>query len=440
MAMLSVPAWRIWLRAIARFVSLQLAIQLVGFVTGLVIIRMLPVNEYGTFALLTAVMMIVQQLADTGTGSALASLGGAHLADRPRFLGLVRGIGGMRLHLAAVVLLLLPLLAFGNALFPILVVGEWTPTPLVSVALSLWVAGLLWFWAWPQVRIDVLGAALRLEGRAALAQRVELGVSGARLLVFAALGLAAPISHMLWLVVTAWVAFLFVHALALRLAHRPIRSDDAHFLPEDRAETRRLVRAQILYNALFVAQGQFALLALAFWGTNFRVGEFGALGRLAAVFTVFNALQNGLILPAFARLPAEPARLQQRFHQVALAGLGVGLALWWFTWLFPQPLLWLLGDHFQGRSAEFAWLMAGHAVLYLGSVLWSLNYARGWIEGSWLVPLSALAVQLAGCAWLNPSTVLGAAQLVLLSALPAIPLQFWLMRRGVRGLRLRAES
>lgn len=390
---------------------------------------MLPVDTYGQFALFTVIMMIVQQLADTGTGSAFASLGGAHLADRTRFLGLLGGIDRARQNLAACALLALPVVSLGLAERIPSLVPFWE-TRWLSVVI---VTNLLSLWAWPQVKIDLLGAALRLEGKAAQAQRVELGVSAARLLAF--LGLAQVGGQMaVALALPLWVGFLFGHAAALRAVHGEVAARRVDFATEDRLELRRLLWAQAPYNLLFVLQGQFAFLALALFGSAFRMGEFGALGRLAAVFTVFNALQNSLILPAFARLPAEPGRLRQRFYQVAWAGLGVGLALWWFTFLFPRPLLWLLGEHFEGRTAEFAWLMAGHAALYLGSVLWSLNYARGWVGGSWLVPLSALAIQLAGCAWFDVSSVLGAAQLVLLSALPAIPLQFWLMHRGLASL------
>ncbi|MBS0659721.1 MAG: hypothetical protein JSR82_15885 [Verrucomicrobia bacterium] len=426
------PAWRIWLRAIAQFVSLQLVIQFLGFATGLLLIRLLSPGDLGLFTLMTSALATVQLLADTGTGSGLAALGGRCQDQPARFAGLLRAVDELRRRLSAIASLAVVPIYFAAARRPDLEL--W---PLQALLLACCFS----FWAWPTVKVDVLSASLRLRGDAARAQAVELGVAAVRLAAVAALNLpvAAPLRgfdlsgltevFLFWLFVL-WGALWFLHVFLLR------RSDtgwsrQAQPEAEDRRALRGLVRAQLGHNLLFVSQGQLAVLLAVALGSTAVAGEFGALSRLAAVFTVFNALQNGLILPAFARLAPEPALLRRRFAQVTWAGFGVGAGLWWLTWLFPQPLLWLLGAPYAHLEVELAWLMAAHALLYLGSVLWSLNYARGWVQGSWAVPLAALAAQGLGLFWIDAGTARGAAQLLVCSALPALPLQWWLMHRGL---------
>lgn len=438
-----IPAWRIWLRAIAQFVSRQAIIQLLGFATGLLLIRLLPPESFGLFTLMTSALMTVQLLADAGTGSGLASLGGRCLDQPTRFAGLLQAVDRKRQNLTALALLAVVPIYLAAILPPVFgKARDW-------LSFSLPLAICFSYWAYPTVKIDVLSAALRLRGNAARAQHLELGVAAVRLGVVAAILLLlrsvsndAAAGHgefLVWLLFMFWGALWLLHATLLRASDTGWSAQaDPH--PEDRTTLRSLVRAQLAHNVLFVSQGQLAVLLATALGSAAVTGQFGALSRLAAVFTVFNALQNSLILPAFARLPADPALLRRRFTQVALAGAGVALGLFWLTWLFPRPLLWLVGAPYAHLEVELAWLMAAHALLYLGGVLWSLNYARGWVHGSWAVPLAALVAQLVALVWVDAGTARGAAQLLVCSALAALPLQWWLMRRGLATVETEATA
>lgn len=414
----SPPAWQVWLRAIARFVSLQTAIQLVGFLTSVVLIRALAPEFYGYLAVVLAAGMAVQQLADTGTGSALASLGGQAREDRVRFSGLWRGVLEWRTMLALGAVLLVVPCYFPRAAAAIVA------QPVLVLLLVL--PGLIWVAT--QSNLDVHQGVLRLAGRTELVQQIDLVSSVLRL------GLV-----LLWGgdLVAAGLIFLgttIAQTIATRLALRSIVDPRQPMLDEDRRSLRQTFWAQLPYNLLFVTQGQLALLLIAATGAATSLGEFGALSRLAAVFTVFNALQNGLILPAFARLAPDPVLLRRRFREVAIAGFALGAGLWWFTWLFPRPLLWLLGAPYAHLEIELAWLMGAHALLYVGSVLWSLNYARGWVQGAWTVPLASLGAQVAAAQFVQPATTRGAIFLLVFGALPALPLQFWLRNRGLAQL------
>ncbi len=418
-----------WIGAIAKFLGLQLGVQALGFVAGLVLVRGLSAETYGWFTLLTGLLTTVQLLADTGSGSALASVGGRVWPEPERFHALLQTVAFFRRNIAALAFVLT---ATVYALS--LPAGQ---KPLLSVAAAL--VAVLAAAVFTQVRCDVFGPALRLVGRATATQQIDFAANAARIACFAAILLTVETSggtdfRILLGCLAAVVGVQWLQGTALHRALRPYLVPGLACLMADRVSLRGLFRAQVVYNLLFCVQGQLGLLLLAAHGAARALGDFGALGRVAAVFTIFNALQNGLILPAFARVASDAGQLRRRFWFAAGAGAALAVALGWFAWLFPRPFLWLIGEQYLHLELELGWMMALSALAYLGAVLWSLNYARGWVRGSWAIPLASLAVQAAAVPWVDFSTVRGALILGCIGALPALPLNIWLMSRGLSDL------
>src|SRR5262249_47721352 len=77
--------------------GVQTALQVLAFVTGLVIIRVLAVHEYAFYTLAMAALGTMSVLSDCGVSQAVLSSGGRVWRD-PDALGAVVG-GGMRLRM-----------------------------------------------------------------------------------------------------------------------------------------------------------------------------------------------------------------------------------------------------------------------------------------------------------------------------------------------------
>lgn len=82
---------RIWsLTRIGAFVGLnQLAIQALGFVSALLIIRLLPVDEYAHYTLAISFLMTAIALADGGVATGVMSEGGKVWSQRPKLANVV---------------------------------------------------------------------------------------------------------------------------------------------------------------------------------------------------------------------------------------------------------------------------------------------------------------------------------------------------------------
>lgn len=301
-------------------------------------------------------------------------------------------------------------------------------TPVVHIVLIV-AAVVVTLWA--QLQFDALAAAPRLAGEVGRVQRIDLAGNALRLGVILALvavgALNAPLAVATGSALALWQWFRIRPAVA-DLADLQAKPDEA-----DRAALLSLARSQLANTIFFCLQGQIGLWIIAGFGNTRGVADLGALGRLAFLLTIPNAIQNHLILPRFARLPAERPLLARRYGQVVGVAALAALGMWALTAAFPEALLWLLGPSYAHLQRELPLLMASAALAYFASVLWSLNFARAWVRWSWLnIPL-ALAIQAACVSWLDLSTVRGVILFGLFPSLASIGLNFWLSRRGLRA-------
>lgn len=71
--------------------------------------------------------------------------------------------------------------------------------------------------------------------------------------------------------------------------------------------------------------------------------------------------------------------LAKRYLQIlGLAGT-ISVILCLIAFLFPKPLLWLLGPKYQSLQAEVGWTVAGSCLSYVGGVMWIMHAARKWV-------------------------------------------------------------
>lgn len=151
---------------------------------------------------------------------------------------------------------------------------------------------------------------------------------------------------------------------------------------------------QIYPNAAFTCvQGQLAVWLISSFATTSEVADFGALSRLAFIFTAFNGPLVHAISPAFARCPPNPRRLTFiLLTSCGLVALLSGLLLL-LAATFPQALLIILGSQYTSLETELLWIIAMMGINSLMQTIWQLNVARGWVTSlTWNIPL-VVAVQ-----------------------------------------------
>jgi len=142
-------------------------------------------------------------------------------------------------------------------------------------------------------------------------------------------------------------------------------------------------------------------------GNAERVAEVGALGRLAAIFSIIGAVSAALVQPYFAR-QKHHAELSatflaaNAFFAVLLAVL-VGLSV-----SVPEVLLWVLGSQYSGLRTELLWLVVSATFAAWGGALYSLGASRGWVQPVGLTITGGVLAIVLGVSLVDVSTVRGA--------------------------------
>lgn len=94
-----------WIKLISKFVSIQLVVQALGFLSGILLVRTLSKEEYAFFTLANTMQGAMNVLADSGISSALSAIGGKVWQNPYRFGQLINTAMKWRYRLAFIAIL-----------------------------------------------------------------------------------------------------------------------------------------------------------------------------------------------------------------------------------------------------------------------------------------------------------------------------------------------
>ena len=407
-------------RIVGSFATVQVMVQLIGFLSGILLVRYLDQREYAYFTIANTMQGTINVLADIGISIGLVSIGGRVWQDRNRFGQLITTGLKMRRKLgAAAIIVITPIL------FYMLVKNG--ASLLYTVALiAVVLAGLL-----VQLSVGVLSVVPRLHSDIGKIQTIDftgsvvrLALIGGAMLLFLNAGLAVAIGS---------ATILLQYVLLRRYVGRVVDLGAPENI-EDRAAMRGFIKNQAANAIFFCLQGQITIFLISFFGTRASsVAEVGALGRLAMIFAVFSNLLTNIFAPAFARCQS-PRRLRWQFAAIVGGVTAFSCAVVGAAALFPDAFLFVLGGKYAHLDRELVLMVAGAVAGVLTGTFWALNSSKAWIAGAWLyVPLT-LATQAALIPFTDFSSVRGVLIFNLISAVPNLLLNAVLSYRGFRSL------
>ena len=407
-------------RVVGNFAAVQAIVQVVGFLSGILLIRHLDQREYAYFTIANTMQGTLNVLADIGISVGLVSIGGRVWQDRNRLGQLIKTASNLRRKLGAIAAIVItPILFF-------ILVKNGAPIPYTLVLIALVLAGL-----GVQLALGVLGVVPRLLSDIRRIQTIDLVGAAVRLLVLVTLMFLFLNSAV---VVAVGSATLLLQYWMMRTYAGRVIDLDAPENEEDRAAMQRLIR-HLAANAIFFCfQGQITVFLISFFGRDISsVAEVGALGRLAMVFTVLTNLLTNVFGPAFARCH-DPKRLRWQYAAIAGGVTAFSVVLVSAAVLFPGAFLFVLGGKYAHLERELVLMVSGAVIGALTGTFWTLNASKAWIAGSWLyIPLT-LTTQIALIPITDFSSVRSVLLFNLLSALPNLLLNLALSIRGFRSV------
>jgi O-antigen/teichoic acid export membrane protein len=417
-----VPRERIRARArtLSQFVTVQVAVQLLGVASGILLVRALSQAEYAYFTLANSMQATMSILADSGISIGLSSIGGKVWQDRDRFGQLINTALRLRRYLACIAALAVtPILAW-------LLISNGAPGMYAGVITLTVLVGVNY-----QLLTGVLMVVPRLHSQIKRVQALDSIAAATRLALLA-------VAYFIFLnaAVAIWATIVSV-ILQYVVLNRWAASGIDTGAPVSRADQREMlgiVKHQAPNAVFYCFQGQLTVWLISIFGNTKSIAEIGALGRLSMIFSVIGAVMTSIVLPSFARCQA-PRELRARYFQVCGGFCFLGLLLVAASAFFPDQFLWVLGSKYAHLRNELLLMMIMAAFNALVAAMWSLNSTKAWIKYSWLnIPLVILT-QAALLLVINVSTIHGVLWFGILSLLPTFLLNSGLSYRGLSEKR-----
>jgi len=412
--------WLGWFRLLARFASVQLVIQFLGFLSGILIVRHLSKPEYAWFTIANALVSTMGMLADSGISGGLSSIGGTIWQDNSKFGSLIRTALTLRRKLALVaVIVVSPIFVW------LLIVKNQAPVATTAVLVALAIAGFLL-----QLTAGVLGVVISLRQEIRRMQLLGLAAAVLRL------GLLAPACLIFIDARIAIAVGTVAVALQVWILRRWARTSIEWNAPESadyRSRIIAIVKKQAPLTCFYCIQSQISVLLISTFGSEQQVAEIGALGRFAIFFALIGSMMSSIVVPRFARCQ-DRGILKRRYWQVAAGFALLAGSLVVLSAIFPKPLLWIIGGRYANLEHD-VWLMMLSAAL--GSMfvaLVSLTYCKGWIVPAFISIPMEVAVQTTLILTFDISTVRGVLLVGALGQLPAILLNMIVATRHMRRL------
>jgi len=365
-----------WLLRITQFLMGQGVVRLINIIIGLILLRILPIEEFALYTLTIVFIQASSLVTNMGLSHAINTFG-ANLRKDPQRMGfLYRGACFFAHKFYFVVIIIVPIALVS------MTGHEWSWMH-ISIALLLLLV---------TVRIDI-SYKFYVSMMNAHHQSKNLFHTG---MVEALMRLV-----LLWLCVV-WpfaIVALFGNLIGI-VGGRLLASSRCKKLMEkgngiNKNQNNQLksfimpLMPVVVYEAI---QSQLALFLLGVYGYTASIAEVGALGRLGQVIGLFILLNSFFIQPVFARIHDKQEFIKKAIIVIVLILL-FSFVCMGSVYLLPQWWLLIIGSHYAGLQAELPIAVMIGLLTWLGGVLYTLIISRGVTLGQGYYILVALLAQ-----------------------------------------------
>jgi len=357
--------WQQWTKLVAVTFSAQAIIQLLGLLTGILIVRLLPTTEYAFYTLANTMLGTMTVLADGGISSGVMAQGGKVWQNREK-LGVVIASGLKLRKIFGIFSLLISL----PVLFYLLVHNGATLLSSCFIVLAI----IPSFFA--ALSDTLLETASKLHQGINKLQKNQLSAGLGRFVLMIGSLLVFPFTAVAILgngIPRMW-ANVQLRKISAEYADPGQKSD-----PVIEKEILAIVKRSLPGAIYFCVSGQITIWLISIFGNTQSIAHVGALSRLTTVLTLFTTLFGTLVVPRFARLPEQKKLLIQRFIQIEAALFVISFIVIVIVMLFPAQVLWVLGKGYTNLNKEMLLITISSCLAMLAGVTYSVLVSRGWI-------------------------------------------------------------
>lgn len=410
-----------WGKLITITGSAQVVVQVLGLISGIIIIRLLSTQEYALYTLANTMLGTMTLLSDGGISTGVMAEGGK-VWNHPQQLGSVM-VTGMHLRKKfAIVSLIISV--------PILVIlllhhgASWITTICIIVCLiPAFIAALsdTILEVAPKLRQDII--ALQKNQVAANVARFGLICISIFIFPFAYIAIAAAGLSRIW----GNVRLKKISAFYTDFS-QPHNADIQRKILEI---VKRILPLSIYYSI----SSQIIFWIISIFGSTTSIAQVGALSRLGMLITIFTAIFSILIIPRFARLENTRKKLFSHFFKIIFWLFALCVLFVSIIKTYPSSFLFLLGNNYLGLEIELVLTTIGACLALLSGVCYTLYTVKGWVISPFIaVPINIIVI-IAGIMVFNISKLDGVLHLNILIASTQIVMNILFFLFNVRLLK-----
>lgn len=371
-----------WTKLISITGSAQIIVQAVGFASGILIIRLLPVEEYAFYTLANTMLGTMAVLTDGGISIGVMSAGGKVWEDKQK-LGtvLATGLDLRRKFAIGSLIVSIPILFYlllHNG-------ASWLMTVLISLAM------IPAFYA--ALSDSLLEIIPKLKQTILPLQQNQVEVGLGRLLLTGLFIFAFPFGYIA--ILAAGIPRIWGNIRLRKIVYKLAAIDQVPDI-EVKKEILDLVKRILPTSIYYCVSGQITIWLISIFGNTTSLAQLGALGRLSVMLSVFGAIITTLIVPRFAKLALDKKLLLERFIQILFMLIVLLSIVVLIVYLFPTPILWILGKGYSDLNDELLLSIIGSCIGLITGIVFSLYSSRGWA----MSPILMIAINLASITFL----------------------------------------
>ena len=382
-----------WGKLISITGSAQIIVQAVGFASGILIIRLLPVQEYALYTLANTILGTIVMLSDGGISAAVMSQGGKVWQDKEK-LGtvLVTGLYLRRKFALGSIIIAVPILTYlllhqgASNLATVLIIVSLIPAFFAALSDSL-------LEIVPKLHQDIIPL-----------QKNQITVGIARLILT---GLSVFIFPWTFVaIIAAAIPRIYGNIKLRKIAYGFVNSTKK----EDSDVEKEILKVvkRVFPTALYHSfSGQIMIWLLSVYGTTTNLAQIGALGRVIIVLTLFSSIVGHLVIPRFSRYENKRGLLLKRYIQINLFVFLFGILFLLMTWLFDHEILWVLGSNYINLEHELFLSVLGGILSLFAGISFVLAAGRSWIISPYVAIGSNLIAIFLGIILFDTSDIIG---------------------------------
>ncbi len=342
----------------------QVFIQIISFCCGILVIRILPTEQYALYTLANAMLGTMVVLADGGISTAVMAEASLVWQDKKK-IGTVLATGlDLRRKFAVVSLVLaLPLLLYflrdngADWLICVLIILS-----LIPAFLSKLSSGLLEIA--PKLKQDIVPL-----------QKNQVEVNLGRLLLTGSIFIF-PYAYIAVLAAGLPQIYGNLRLRKIILKYADFKEDISLKIRKNILKYVKRTLPEAIYYSI---SGQLTIWLLSVFGSTDSVAQIGALGRIAMILTFTLIVFDTLITPRFSRLKSDYKLLLNRFALIQLGLILMFSAFLFIVFLFPEQILWILGPKYLHLQDEIILSLTGTSLYIFTGLTYKVCSSRGWI-------------------------------------------------------------